>query len=107
MKSELRNARQMDQLDEIRARVQRASRGPWRAVDVRHQKGGQIRIFGSGALLANVLRSGPAPTADAEFIAQARADIEWLLAEVKRLRGMASTLDVPHDPQDAAIATER
>jgi hypothetical protein len=74
----------------IRRRVVAATHGPWYAVDCRHQKGGQIRIFSSArfcsAILANVLRSNPNGTQDAQLIGHARQDLEVLLAEVDRLR---------------------
>jgi hypothetical protein len=79
-----------EQIDEIEQRKNAASGGPWHAVDLRHQRGGQIRIFpapGEGYIVANVLAKGDRPAEDAEFIAHAYEDVEVLLAEVKRLRG--------------------
>ena len=73
-------------LDAIKAREQAASPSPWHATDLRHQKGGQIRIFAPRSLIANVLASGTRPGPDAEFIAEARADVPALVAEVERLQ---------------------
>lgn len=77
------------ELKEIEARADAASNGPWRAVDLRHQRGGQIRIFpamGEGYILANVLAKGDRPEADAEFIAHAPTDVRALLAEIRELQ---------------------
>ncbi len=95
---ELRAAVQVDQeradiqrtiqLDKIRRRHTSASNGPWTSTDLRHQQGGQIRIWpaeSAGRQIANVLRSGPNPAADADLIVHATTDIGWLLAEVDRL----------------------
>lgn len=60
-----------------------ASPGPMRAVDLRHQKGGQIRIFpamGEGYIAANVLRTNPRALADAEFVVEAVNFVRDLIA---------------------------
>lgn len=75
-------------LDAIRARAAAASAGPWSATDLRHQRGGQIRIFPAGGyFIANVLAGRAHTDGDAAFIAHARQDVDDLLAEVERLRG--------------------
>jgi hypothetical protein len=45
--------------------------GPWRAVDCRHQKNGQIRIWGAGGRIANVLASNENAQTNARLITTA------------------------------------
>ena len=78
----------MDRLDDIRARVAKASDGPWENDgDSEDNRGGLINkdyslTVGDGCMAACAKMS----FADAEFAAHAREDIPWLIAEVKRLR---------------------
>ena len=74
----------MSRLDEIEKRAENATKGPW--------------TYGSGCVftdkscvtdgvfeyVVDSFRAGNEP--NAEFIAHAREDIPWLVAEVKRLR---------------------
>jgi hypothetical protein len=98
-----------ERLGVIRQRADAASDGPWRLVDLRHQRGGRIRIFpaaGLGYIVANVLTKGERPAADAEFIVHARTDVPSLLAEVERLRAHVTELERAHHPRcDADIDT--
>jgi hypothetical protein len=75
--------------ENIRTRHAAASPG-WVKVDQRYRDGGQIRILQrdqvSGGHIANVLRSGPNPDADADLIGNAHHDIGWLLGELDRVR---------------------
>lgn len=72
-------------LDALRRRVDSSS-GPHHAVDLRHQQGGQIRVWANrGGHIANVLRSGPNPPGDADLFAHAHEDIAWLLDLVNKL----------------------
>ncbi len=90
-------------LDAIRQREQAASNSPWHLVDLRHQRGGQIRIFpgrGCNYIVANVLASGDKATADAEFIAAARTAIPALLAAVDSLAGALAELVRVNDATD-------
>lgn len=84
---EARDTTRRARTEAIRARRAAATNGPWYPVDLRHQQGGQIRLFADGApgILANVLRSGPNATADAAMLGHAHQDIAFLLGEVDRL----------------------
>jgi hypothetical protein len=84
---EARDAATKVHTETIRARHAAATGGPWYPVDLRHQRGGQIRLFAKGdsGILANVLRSGPNAAADADMLGHAHQDIAFLLAEVDRL----------------------
>ena len=72
------------QLQEIRARVEKATPGPWI-----HMDGdvfyGEIRDVDNFDLIAEVPEADDRPE-DFEFMAEARQDIPDLLAEVERLR---------------------
>jgi len=76
-------------LDEIEARANAASGGPWEWCD--YGNSGQALIQpGSGTHDLNVLKTTddwPPNLRDATFIAHARTDVPALIAEVKRLRG--------------------
>lgn len=91
-----RDERQLD-LAPIKARTEAATDAPWHPVDLRHQRGGQIRIFPKrgGWIIANVLAKGDNPDADAEFVAHAREDIPALIAEVESLRAILADLVDP------------
>jgi hypothetical protein len=97
---EMVDIRRQTRIQQIRDRLGAASQGPWHAVDLRHQRGGQIRIFPKrGMFLANVLRSGDNPDADAALIANAPADIAWLLDQLQealnRLPGIDARCSEP------------
>ncbi len=99
-------------LDAILARANAATDGPWAAYDLRHQRGGQIRLHGGGYRIANVMRSGDRAAEDAEFITAARTDVPELVAEVERLRGALDLARQWHDepgqfPDGAAAVLEQ
>jgi hypothetical protein len=81
-----------NKLEDIRARCDAARPGPWTAIiEGRDQDGGSSFIMiGKGDARAEDLHlSGydeAVPTADYDFIANARDDIPWLLAEIERLK---------------------
>lgn len=71
-------------LAEIRARAEAATPGPW---EHEYDERDAWRVFGNPAMLTTVLTPGIPPRySDAAFIAHAREDIPFLLAEVERLR---------------------
>lgn len=62
---------------------------PWRTVDLRHQKNGQIRLIGEsfsdGSYIANILAANTRATANARFIVRAcnnHAALVELLREI-------------------------
>ena len=90
-----------DRLTEIKAREAAATKGPWRGV-----KDGIV----SEAVLARAEAAGesfdpdivvtdcgyyPPRYADAAFIAHAREDVPWLVAEVERLRAELAAKEAP------------
>jgi len=78
------------ELDAILERCRAASPGPWKSiVEGRDQVSGSSFIqVGSGATRRDDIELSGATVADQDFIAHARADVEHLVAEVKRLRGL-------------------
>lgn len=82
----------MERLEEIRARCEAATPGPWRGD--RHD--GSIKYAMYGADDTAVLTVdhkdatsgflGDRCVADEEFVLHSRADVSWLLAEIERLR---------------------
>lgn len=84
---EMRDTATKAHTETIRTRHAAATDGPWYPVDLRHQQGGQIRLFAKGAhgILANVLRSGPNAGPDAAMLGHAHQDIAFLLAQIDRL----------------------
>lgn len=83
----------MSRLDEIRAREQAATNGPWEAYDdwydgplcaVRTSVGGTEGHVASTAV-DPTRDSYDSERSNAQFIAHAREDIPWLLATVERL----------------------
>jgi hypothetical protein len=91
----------MDRLDEIRARVEAATPGPWEWDDSEWHRGfyaqegrplGDRSIGELSAGDIDVLRAHideeylTGRLADAAFIAAAREDVPWLLAQIRRLR---------------------
>ena len=84
-----------ERIAELRALADAATRGPWTVADLRHQRGGQIRIFPHGDIhIANVLARHEDAVANAEFIAAARSALPALLDEVERLREIRDTARV-------------
>jgi len=84
-------------LETIRARVEKATPGPWI-----HMDGdvfyGEIRDVDNFDLIAEVPEADDRPE-DFEFMAEARQDIPDLLAEVERLRSALSRIGwiIDHD----------
>jgi hypothetical protein len=77
----------VDRLGEIRERADKASAGPWRANEYQPASVWQTPP-GIETLAIDLIASVPGTNriADAVFIAAARADVPWLLAEVERLQ---------------------
>ncbi|MFE2140250.1 hypothetical protein ACFXA3_00525 [Streptomyces sp. NPDC059456] len=82
-----------DRLAEIRARAQAATKGPWEVEDDRESLTRWV-VSETGFLSANLGYVGNANQDDAKFIAAARDDIPWLLAEIDRLRKENADLEV-------------
>ena len=79
-----------DRLDEIRARTEAATPGPWRAYGntVEQEKTGCHQVVGTEFTGWGYMAHERLTTKDedATFIANARNDIPYLLAEIERLR---------------------
>ena len=79
-----------DRLDEIRARTEAATPGPWRAYGntVEQEKTGCHQVVGTEFTGGGYMAYERLTTKDedATFIAHAREDIPYLLAEIERLR---------------------
>lgn len=72
-------------IDEIRARLEKATPGPWTVVA--NSSGGATLVRGGGDWKAHEqTHLQIVPKCDAEFIAHSRADVEYLLAEIARLQ---------------------
>lgn len=75
----------MNRIDEIKARRNAATDGNWIAP-------GRTGVLGAGVVSAptgRVIAIGCGSDADAEFIANAPADVDWLLAEIERLQAQS------------------
>ena len=95
----------MSRVDDIRARADKATRGPWKNANksVRVQgtqccnraptgyKGGICNCLGGGALDGVNSPVNKQALANAIFIAHARDDVPWLLSEVARLTTIVET----------------
>ena len=77
----------MTKLEEIRARLDAATPGPWRVV----QDGNWLEVAGPDGAWGTSF-DGP----DVEFVANAPGDIAFLLAEVDRLK--AKSQRYPYQP---------
>lgn len=72
---------------EIKARAEAATPGPWRIEDNFQLENGCLCLCCHEYAGKNVTTDGPdLHEQDATFIAHARADIDWLVAEVERLQ---------------------
>ena len=84
-----------DRIDEIRARCEAATRGPWRTKHPRYG-GDDIKIYDNNAwakgLTPFAVVEDDGIYSNADFIAHAREDIPWLLAEVGRLKEINKAL---------------
>ncbi|MER8409597.1 MULTISPECIES: hypothetical protein [unclassified Mesorhizobium] len=80
------------ELQEMEARVAAAQTGPWKSwVEGRDFSGGSNFIqTGQGPDRGEDIEMTGATIADQDFIAAARQDIPRLIAEVRRLRGIAN-----------------
>jgi hypothetical protein len=92
-------------LSGIRNRLAAASPGPWTAVQ---SLDGIIRVHrnagaASYSRIANMLRSGHKPAQDAALIAHGRADLEWALDEIARVRAERDLL-LKHATPEAQVA---
>lgn len=93
-----------DRIAEIRARLALATPGPW-AVDAE-----QLDEYGfnfAPTVCAGCGGDWPLDGPDAFFIAYAREDVPWLLAEIERLRGEQVTHDdIANELFNAVITTD-
>jgi hypothetical protein len=81
------SAPQPDREQEIRARAEAATPGPWRSAEATDSFVSQV-LAADGRTLGRV-----AADDNATFMAHAREDVPWLLAENARLRARAAELD--------------
>lgn len=91
----------MSRLDDIEARTELATPGPWRSA--RDPRGGDYLIFDNDpspygptpiVLEGKDRNGGVLHGDDAEFIAHAREDVPWLLARVRELeQALSPALD--------------
>ncbi|MGQ4513619.1 hypothetical protein [Streptomyces sp. DW26H14] len=99
-------APQPDREQEIRARAEAASRGPWTLAYERcdcqedDEHGSYVSRIDTGAGPATELSD--LPREDWEFMAHAREDVPWLLAENARLR---ADRDAFRDQRNAVVET--
>ena len=97
----------MSRLDEIKARADVATPGPWSAKEG-FTSDPMIEVYGQTVLIAPDLDGDPIQPevwADAEFIAAAREDVPWLVSEVERLeRWKAEALEVMSGLQELGKA---
>jgi hypothetical protein len=86
--AEDKNSEQDIELEAIRRRCENATRGPWRSfVEGRdHTSGSSFIMTGSDEDRGNDIELSGATTADQDFIAHARQDVPFLLAEIARLK---------------------
>jgi hypothetical protein len=84
----------MNRLEEIKARAEKATRGPWKAPlkdlgEAEFTERNEFYFDHSFEAYPPLGEAGPvfvaASVEDADFIANARADIPWLIAEIERL----------------------
>ena len=85
-----------DRLDEIRARAEAATPGPWRELDAAY--GMIVHDTGPDSAQIVVLADHRFGGPDSTFIAHAREDIPYLLAEVERLRMAMAEAGLVWDP---------
>ena len=81
-----------DRLDKIEARANAATDGPWESD--RHVRGDGHVVIGGGLRRAHLPGDVPGHAENAEFIAHARADVPWLIEQVrKRDAALRAVLD--------------
>ena len=71
-----------DRLDQIAARCNAATDGPWESD--RHVRGDGHVVIGGGLRRAHLPGDVPGHAENAEFIAHARADVPWLVEQVRK-----------------------
>lgn len=80
----------MTRLDEIRARLEKATPGPW---SLRTGDGeGEFIVQAIGPVDDYVLLDA-CPDNDADFIAHSRADLEWAVARIEELEREAECFE--------------
>lgn len=76
----------MSRIDEIRERCEKATKGPWEAVTRGNTvKSHAVTVTGYYFSIAGGISK---KTGNADFIANARQDIPYLLGEIDRLNGL-------------------
>jgi hypothetical protein len=101
----------MTWLDEIEARANAATVGPW-AVDWDYREDGADQIDGGSLTIAFMATPAGDHAMDAVFIAAARTDVPRLCATLRKVEALAELLKATLDPEDAwdraglAIAAE-
>ena len=81
-----------DRLDEIRARAEAATPGPWKQGDI-NSRGviSRFDVYSEHAGYVDV--ASVWNSEDRDFMAHAREDIPYLLAEVERLRSLLAVVE--------------
>lgn len=89
----------LERLEEIRKRAEKATPGPWRAVSTADGDTDGAAWVGTerSVSLAQGYDGEFLHRPDAEFMANAREDIPWLLAEVARTQGALEQLTEGHE----------
>ncbi|WP_329330844.1 hypothetical protein OIU81_03275 [Streptomyces sp. NBC_01454] len=90
-----------DRLTEIAARAAAATPGPW---TVHEEWPGSVFHGGEPNLLPIARTTGRMAEANERFIAHAREDVPWLLAEVERLRTVIAALAEGTETLHARVA---
>ena len=96
----------MNRLNEIEARANAATEGPWEGI--RYPDGLLGRVIASDELGVCIAEDFP-DDADAKFIAHARTDVPWLLEQVKlRDKALEAVLEMHElaQPITAAFGTQ-
>lgn len=95
----------MTRLEQIRARVDAATEGPWEVVPAEdayvsasvRAAGGTLMSFGGGSAYEESAGLEPSGE-DLSFIAHARADVPWLLDRVAELEAALKHVEWEADP---------
>lgn len=97
-----------DRLDEITARCNAATDGPWAIWHSGTDYPQSVVANDDGlSLVAETFTSPKYPAADAEFIAHARADVPWLVEQVrKRDTALQAVLDLHKAHAEQVLATD-
>jgi hypothetical protein len=98
-------------LDEVEARANAATEGPWRALTSGRRGGDHWHVTDSDQSIALIHASDGEDEdmrePDAEFIAHARTDVPALVAEVRRLRAKVVAVEQAGTVVIEAIEAER